>query len=89
MSRALVGITFGIATVVGGIYLYKKYGGGKRKRLVTNVAGVILGDRVGEIAGMSIAGPAGAIVGSVVGAVGGAIIAKDYLGGDDKPEGVF
>ena len=89
MSRALVGITFGLATVVGGIYLYKKYGGGKRKRLVTNVAGVILGDKVGEIAGMSIAGPAGAIIGSVVGAVGGAIVAENYLGAEGKLDGIF
>lgn len=78
MFRTVLGIGFGVATIAGGIYLYKKASRGKHKALVANVTGVILGDKLGEITGYVVAGPAGALVGSVVGAVVGAIAAEDY-----------
>ena len=87
MFRTVLGIGFGIATVAGGIYLYRKYGGGKRKGLVAHVAGVVVGDKVGTLIGHSIAGNPGAIIGSVLGAVSGVITAEKYLlPPGDKPE---
>ena len=88
MFKTVLGIGFGIATIAGGIYLYKKYGSSNRKAAMANVAGVILGDKIGGITGFVVAGPAGAIVGSVVGAVGAAIAVEDYLAVEGKsPQG--
>lgn len=77
MNKHLLSIGFGIAVVIGGIYLYQKYGRGKQKDIVKKVGGTYLGNKIGEIAGLHLAGPAGAIVGSVVGAVGAAIATEN------------
>lgn len=82
MLRTLLGIGVGAAAIVGGIYLYKKYGGGRRKVMVAHVAGTILGDKLGGAAGFVLAGPTGAVIGSVMGAVSGAMAAEDYIVGD-------
>lgn len=78
MVRTLFGIGFGVATIAGGIYLYKRYGG-SRKATIATVTGVILGEKVGELTGYAVGGPVGALVGSIAGAVSGAMIAEDRL----------
>ncbi|MBI4403779.1 MAG: hypothetical protein HY537_06445 [Deltaproteobacteria bacterium] len=81
MNRALLGLGLGLAAVIGGIYLYKKYGG-KQNKLLTSVAAVVLGDKVGEIAGFHLAGPAGAVAGAIAGAVGGAVLSDKFVAQD-------
>lgn len=84
MARTLLSLVFGAATVAGGIYLYKKYGRGRKKEIIATVTGVVLGDKVGGITGYMVGGPAGAIVGSVMGAVAGSVATNHYLLGDGK-----
>lgn len=79
MFRTFFSLALGAATVAGGIYLYKKYGRGRRKEIVAQITGVVLGDKLGGITGYAVGGPAGAIVGSVVGALTGSVVTEQYF----------
>lgn len=79
MSRSLLTLIIGTAAIIGGLYLYKKYGG-KRRNLIAHGAGMALGHEVGGTAGQAIGGPIGAIVGGAVGAAAGVVAAHDYFG---------
>ncbi|MBI4403776.1 MAG: hypothetical protein HY537_06430 [Deltaproteobacteria bacterium] len=79
MSKGLATVAWGVAIVIGGLYLYKKYGG-KRSDLVGHAAGMALGHEIGGTAGHLVAGPVGMVVGGAVGAAAGVMAAEDYLG---------
>ncbi len=76
-QRAAWSFALGTAAVIGGTWLYVTYGPRKHRKPAALAAGLVLGQQVGAVAGLALAGPAGFLPGSAVGAIAGAVLGTD------------
>ena len=72
----IVNVALGSAVVLGGVWLYMRYGPRAHRYPAAVSAGTVIGKEFGALAGLAIGGPIAVFPASVGGAVAGAVIAS-------------